>query len=404
MDQRPKQSETHSSSTFPQDSDSDSDSESEIELRSTHTSPETTTSEESDGTLVDTSSSTTPTPSLLGEGDLDSTEGHSQSSVGTLPLTDKNSPVNVTPKGSSSQEEQHSQGPSETTPTNSLLKKISENPLGLGDEFEKGAQNSVKPRQETEQLEQIKTTSPSKDKTQSGSPDDPFSRFWLGQIANTSSKCGRGPRWLDNKPERRHSVELEALDKQDHRPYRYVLRRERPLFPRPKFYSKCPNTEGVSLEYVEFILQHIVLQRLREKEEGNLECEKRKSEIRRQSELPTDLTGKPRRVIQVDPIISPFDSGEDKTPEEDTYIPPWSPNAHRHQTQFQGIHHDHHQSILQRDPPFPHQRFHQLDPFKLQPPQKVQKLQVAHQHQDIQFHTKYQLALESHRIVNLIPS
>ena len=86
MDQRPKQSETHSS-TFPQDSDSDS--ESKIELGSTHTSPETTTSEESDGTLVDTSSYTTSTPSLSGEGDLDSTEGHSQSSVGALPLTDK---------------------------------------------------------------------------------------------------------------------------------------------------------------------------------------------------------------------------------------------------------------------------------------------------------------------------
>ena len=113
MDQRPKQSETHSS-TFPQDSDSDS--ESEIELRSTHTSPETTTSEESDGTLVDASLSMSPSPSLLGEGDLDSTEGHSQSSVGTLPLTDNNPSVNVTPKGSSPQEEQQPQGPSETTP------------------------------------------------------------------------------------------------------------------------------------------------------------------------------------------------------------------------------------------------------------------------------------------------
>ena len=88
-DQKPKPSETHSR-TFPQDSDSDS--ECEIELRSTHTSPETTTSEELDGTLVDTSMSTTPDPSLLGEGDLDSTEGHSQLPVGTFPLTDKDLP------------------------------------------------------------------------------------------------------------------------------------------------------------------------------------------------------------------------------------------------------------------------------------------------------------------------
>ena len=90
-DQKPKQSETHSS-TFPQDSDSDS--ESEIELRSSQSSPEETTSEESDGTLVDTSTPSSPTQPLSGEGDLDPTEGHSQLSVGTLPLTDKDPPKN----------------------------------------------------------------------------------------------------------------------------------------------------------------------------------------------------------------------------------------------------------------------------------------------------------------------
>ena len=41
----------------------------------------------------------------------------------------------------------------------------------------------------------------------------------------------------------------------------------------------------------------------------NLEHKKRESEIRRQPELPTDLT---RRAISVDPIFSPFDSGDDK--------------------------------------------------------------------------------------------
>ena len=86
---KPKQSETHTS-IFPQDSDSDS--ESEIELRSTHSSPEATTSNESDGTLVDTFTSSTPTQSLSGGGDLDSTEGHYQLLVGTLPLTDKDPP------------------------------------------------------------------------------------------------------------------------------------------------------------------------------------------------------------------------------------------------------------------------------------------------------------------------
>ena len=104
-----------------------------------------------------------------------------------------------------------------------------------------------------------------------------------------------------------------------------MLRRTRPLFPRPKFHSKCSSAKGISLEYAGFILQHIVLQRLREKEEEKLEYDKRESEIRRQSEIPTDLTDKLRRVIPVDPIISPFDSGEDKTPREDINIPSWSP-------------------------------------------------------------------------------
>ena len=51
-----------------------------------------------------------------------------------------------------------------------------------------------------------------------------------------------------------------------------------------------------------------------------MEREKEESERRRQSGLPTDITGKPKQVIAVDPIISTFDSGGDKVPGEDTYI------------------------------------------------------------------------------------
>ena len=267
---------------------------------------------------------------MSGEGDLDSIKGHSQPSVGTLPLTDKNPFDNVSTEGFSPQEKQPSKRHSETTSIDPLLKQ---NPSDLGIDFEKGIQNSVKARQETvttphsEQLEQIKTTSPSKDKTQSGSPDNPFSRFWLGQTADTSSGHGRRPRWLIRKPERRHSVELEKLDNQDGRQYRCVSREERLLLPRPKFHSKCLDAKSVSCEYVKFLLQYIVQQRLREQAEEKLEHEKMESERRRQSELPTDLTGKLRRVIPVDPIISPFDSGEDKVPEENTIIPHWSPKC-----------------------------------------------------------------------------
>ena len=56
-----------------------------------------------------------------------------------------------------------------------------------------------------------------------------------------------------------------------------------------------------------------------------MEREKEESERRRQSGLPTDITGKPKRVIPVDPIISTFDSEGDKVPGVDTYIPYRSP-------------------------------------------------------------------------------
>ena len=137
---------------------------------------------------------------------------------------------------------------------------------------------------------------------------------------------------MNRKPERRHSVELEALDEQDQIPYKYVLKRERDLFPRPRFYSKCPDVRGISPEHAEFILRHIVQQRHQELEQEKLEREKRESERRRQSELPTNITGKPKRLIPVDPIIFPFDSGEDKVPGEETYVPyrppehPFSPD------------------------------------------------------------------------------
>ena len=160
---------------------------------------------------------------------------------------------------------------------------------------------------------------------QSTHSEDPFSRFWSGKTADTSGKSKKRHKWLNRKPERRHSVELEALDEQDHRPFKYVLKRERSLLPRPRFYSKCPDVKGISIEHAEFILRYIVQQRHRELKQEKLEREKKESEKRRQSELPIDITGKPHRVIPVDPIISPFDSGEDKVPREDRPIPHWSP-------------------------------------------------------------------------------
>ena len=110
------------------------------------------------------------------------------------------------------------------------------------------------------------------------------------------------------------------------------MKRERDLLPRPRFYSKCPLARGISPEHAEFILRHIVQQRHQELEQEKLEREKRESERRRQLELPMDITGKPKRLIPVEPVIFPFDSGEDKVPGEETYVPyrppeqPFSPD------------------------------------------------------------------------------
>ena len=80
---------------------------------------------------------------------------------------------------------------------------------------------------------------------------------------------------MNRKLERRQSVELEALDEQNQRPYKYVLKRERDLLPKTRFYSKCPDARGISPEHAEFILRHIVQQRHQELEQEKLEREKR---------------------------------------------------------------------------------------------------------------------------------
>ena len=135
---------------------------------------------------------------------------------------------------------------------------------------------------------------------------DPFSRFWSGETAEVTDKNKKKHRWLTRKPKRRHSDGLGILDGQNERPYRYVSERERELLPRPRFYSRCLDASSVSLEYVDFILRHLVQQRNQELEQEKLEKEREESERRRQSELPIDIRDKPKRLIPVDPIISPL--------------------------------------------------------------------------------------------------
>ena len=57
-----------------------------------------------------------------------------------------------------------------------------------------------------------------------------------------------------------------------------MLEGERDLLPRPRFYSRCLEASSISLEYVDFILRHLVHQRHQELEQEKLEKEKEESE------------------------------------------------------------------------------------------------------------------------------
>ena len=265
---------------------------------------------------------------MSGEGNLDPIEGHSHLSVGTLPLTDRDPPENPEDKGppqnspveglaSSSSENNTRDQNSGNTPPTEKSKQVVDSPS----EYPPQDQPET-PIDPGENLEE-----PSSKRSPKVPIADPFFRFWSGETADTLDKDKKRHRWLTRKPKRRHSVELEMLDGQDKRPCKYVLEGERDLLPRPRFYSRCPDANSILPAYAEFILRHIVQQRHQELEEEKVEREKRESERRRQSELPIDITDKPKRLIPVDPIISPFDSGEDKVPAEGTYIP-YRPTEH----------------------------------------------------------------------------
>ena len=265
---------------------------------------------------------------MSGRGDLDPIEGHSQLSVGTLPLTDKDPPENPEDKGPP--QDPPAEGLTSGSPEDNTRDKKS----GSTPPTEKSRQLVDSPSEYTPQDQPETPIDPGEgleeplyERSQKVPIRDPFSRFWSGETADASNKDKKRHGWLTRKPKRRHSVELEKLDGQDKRPYKYVLEGERDLLPRPRFYSRCPDADSISLAYAEFILRHIVQQRHQELEQEKVEREKKESERRRQSELPIDIADKPKRLTPVDPIISPFDSGEDKVPGEGTYAP-YRPTKH----------------------------------------------------------------------------
>ena len=65
-----------------------------------------------------------------------------------------------------------------------------------------------------------------------------------------------------------------------------MLKKERTLIPKPRFHSKHLDAKRISFQQAELILRHIVQQRYQEKQQGDLEREKRESAKRRQAELP----------------------------------------------------------------------------------------------------------------------
>ena len=244
--------------------------------------------------MVDSPTSPTPTQSLSGEGDLDSKKGHSQPSVGTLPLTEKDppeKPKDRDPPPSSSVEgldtEAHDQDES-----------IAPSSPGSSDKTEETPTFPIGTRISTEY-------SP-----RDTSLKDPFSSFWSGNLGDVSDQSGRRHRWLIRKPKKRHSLELEVSSEKDPRPYKYVLEGDRPLLPRKRFYSSHLDAKDITFQQATFTLRYIVQHRLQEKQLEESEKKKRESEKRRQLELQHDVINRPRRLIPVEPILSPFETLE----------------------------------------------------------------------------------------------
>ena len=89
-----------------------------------------------------------------------------------------------------------------------------------------------------------------------------------------------------------------------------MLEGDRPLLPRQRFYSSHLDAKDITFQQAAFTLRYIVQQRLQEKQLEELEKEKRESEKRRQLELQHDVINRPRRLIPVEPILSPFETLE----------------------------------------------------------------------------------------------
>ena len=242
---------------------------------------------------------------MIGEGGSDPSEGQSQPLVGTLPLTEKDPPEKPEDKGpppSSSVE-------GLDTEAHDKDESITPSSPGSSDKTEETPTSPIGTRISTEY-------SP-----RDTSLKEPFSSFWAGNLSDVSDRSGRKHRWLIRKPKRRHSLELEISSDKDPRSYQYESKRDRPLLPRQRFYSSHLDAKDITFQQATFTLRYIVQQRLQEKQLEELEKEKREREKRRQLEVQHDIINRPRRLIPVEPILSPFEIDGKKVPGEDPFIP-----------------------------------------------------------------------------------
>ena len=100
-----------------------------------------------------------------------------------------------------------------------------------------------------------------------------------------------------------------------------MLEWDRPLLPRQRFYSSHLDAKDITFQQATYTLRYIVQQRLQEKQQEETEKEKRESEKRRQLKVQHDIINRPRRLIPVEPILSPFELEGRKVPGEDPFIP-----------------------------------------------------------------------------------
>ena len=97
------------------------------------------------------------------------------------------------------------------------------------------------------------------------------------------------------------------------------------MLPRQRFYSSHLDAKDITFQQATFTLRYIVQHRLQEKQLEESEKKKRESEKRRQLELQHDVINRPRRLIPVEPILSPFETLENP-------LIPKGPRSHKDST------------------------------------------------------------------------